>query len=102
MIHLLIDNYASRWPGSRGFEDDIIEQMSKEKENKDDVKHSENEDAASMLWNSACKSEFGEVVKKNVQVKPDAHIEQSQMAYAGKLPVYTKYSSTNFSYKVLF
>ena len=90
VVHLLIDNYASRWPGSRGFEDDITEELSKEKEEgeDDDTKHSKNKDAASMLWDSACKSEFGEVVKSSVPIEAtagvDAHVGQSQMAYAGK------------------
>ena len=90
LVHLLIDKYASRWPGSRGFEDDITDEMSKEKEEgeEDDTKHSKNKDAASMLWNSACKSEFGEAVKSSVPIEAtagvDAHVGQSQMAYAGK------------------
>jgi hypothetical protein len=90
LVHLLIDNYASRWPGSRGFEDDITEEMSKEKEEgeEEDTKRSKINDAASMLWNSACKSEFGEVVKRSVPIEAtagvDAHVGQSQMAYAGK------------------
>ena len=85
IIHLLIDQYASRWPGSRGYEDDITEEMSKEKEDKESKERSGTEDAVSMIWDSACKSEFGEIVKKSVQVNAEAHIEQSQMAYAGKL-----------------
>lgn len=89
---MIIDNYASRWPGSRGFEDDITEEMSKEKAKKkeEDTKRSKNKDAASMLWNSACKSEFGEVVKSSAPGKAssgvDAQVEISQMAYAGKHP----------------
>ena len=100
IIHLLIDNYASRWPGSRGFEDDIAEEMSKEKENKESKEHTGQEDAVAMIWDSACKSEFGEIVKKSVQVNTEAHIEESQMAYAGK-PIYLSYmlcSFTNSSY----
>lgn len=87
---MIIDNYASRWPGSRGFEDDITEEMSKEKAKKkeEDTKRSQKKDAASMLWNSACKSEFGEVVKSSAPAKAsagvDAQVEISQMAYAGK------------------
>ena len=87
---MIIDNYAGRWPGSRGFEDDITEEMSKEKAKKkeEDTKHSKKKDAASMLWNSACKSEFGEVVKSSAPGKEsagvDAQVEISQMAYAGK------------------
>jgi hypothetical protein len=93
IIHMIIDNYASRWPGSRGFEDDITEEMSKEKAKKEeDTKRSKNKDAASMLWNSACKSEFGEVVKSSAPGKAssgvDAQVEISQMAYAGKPTAY--------------
>jgi FtsZ-interacting cell division protein ZipA len=92
LVHLLIDKYASRWPGSRGFEDDITKEMNKEKEKEEgeeeDTKRSKSKDAASTLWNSACKSEFGEVVKRSVPIEAtagvDAHVGQSQMAYAGK------------------
>ena len=84
----MIDNYASRWPGSRGYEDDITEEMSKQKNDKD-IKRLKVKDAASMLWNTACKSEFGEVVKTSAQIKASAGVdtqtEQSQMAYTGKL-----------------
>ena len=96
IIHIIIDNYASRWPGSRGFEDDITEEMIKEKAKKkeEDTKRSKNKDAASMLWNSACKSEFGEVVKSSAPGKAssgvDAQVEISQMAYAGKPAARTK------------
>ena len=86
----MIDNYASRWPGSRGFEDDITEEMSKEKEDKESKEPTGQEDAVAMIWDSACKSEFGEIVKKSVQVNAEAHIEQSQMAYAGE-PVYLSF-----------
>ena len=93
IIHLLIDKFASRWPGSRGFEDDITKEMSKQINNKD-VKRLKVKDAAAMLWNTACKSEFGEVVKTSAQIKASAGVdtqtEQSQMAYTGK-PIYLSY-----------
>ena len=68
--------------------------MSNEKKNKEDIKtkRKKDKDAASMLWNSACKSEFGEVVKNSAQIKAsagvDAQVEQSQMAYTGEPIIY--------------
>ena len=81
--------------------------MSKQK-NEKNVKRLKVKDAASMLWNTACKSEFGEVVKTSAQIKASAGVdtqtEQSQMAYTGK-PLYLSYTLcaiTDSSYLVHF
>ena len=96
MLTYILSHYAGRWPGSRGFEDEIVHGNEiTEKEVK--VKNGRSIDVvgddhtistAEMLRNSKRDSAFGTTLKKGIllgtAVDVNTVADISQIAYAGK------------------
>lgn len=86
ILHYILEEYAGRWPGSRGFEDDVEENKSTDK-----VKKKGDENVAITLRNASRQSDYGEVIKRGVMkggmAGKDPATEFAQMAYAGTAEV---------------
>ena len=99
ILQTLLDGYASNYPGSRGFQDDIKEKNDEGKEGEKSEnaeidlkikieKEKDKTNIASKLRNSTRESAFGEQIKRGI-IKGSASTtlspsEISQTAYAGK------------------
>ena len=81
ILHYILEEYAGRWPGSRGFEDDVGDDAKSLDKMKAD------ESVAIALRNASRQSDYGEVIKRGAMkggmAGRDPAAEMAQMAYAG-------------------
>ena len=96
-VNYLLNSYASNYPGSRGHDDEVVEEEEMARKNHSQKSSAPNITAAELLRNSTASSAFGVELKKGLPAGNTVDYRSinfiSQTSYAGK---YKQPSDLNF------
>ena len=97
MLKKALDRYASNRPGSRSFEDDLVDVGKSAEGGKNNQSHIQTSSVAEELRNSRCESAFADEIKRGISrgtaVDTNTASDISQIAYAGTLLAIIKRST---------